>query len=89
MSIKLEVRDTLPERAVVFENPSFDGSIIGVSLNGGAIYSYERMAEEFAEENDCEVIEAIEFIEYNTMRALAYFPDPKPIIVSEMDRMDE
>lgn len=83
MSVNLDVRDKLPSGCVVLDNESYDNSIIGVTFEGGAIYSYERMVEEYMKDNDCTEEEAVEWIEYNTMRAIPYFPEPRPKIVYE------
>ena len=71
----------LDEQALRFDNPSFDGAIIGVDSEGKLVYSFDKMVIKFAEENDLDYIEALEFVEYNTMRALPYFGDYAPIVV--------
>lgn len=65
----------------LFENPSFDDSIIGVSNNHRIVYDYDKMVEEFACDNNCDYDEADEFIQYNTMRALPYEKDNAPIVI--------
>lgn len=84
MSINLDIREQLPDGSIVFDNPSFDESIIGVSLKDEVIYSYERMVSEFMTDNECTEEEALDWIDYNTMRALSYFPNSKPLIMSEV-----
>lgn len=64
-----------------FENPSFDKSIIGITHNGRLIYDYEKMIYELAQDDGCDPLEAEEFIDYNTMRALPYFGSDAPIIL--------
>lgn len=74
----------------LFENPSFDESIVGLSNDNRVIYDYDLMVQEFAQENKCSQEEAEEFIQYNTMRALPYFNDEdgnKPIIIEH--KMEE
>lgn len=68
----------------LFENPSFDKSIVGISSDQRIVYDYDLMIQEFAEDNNCTTEEAEEFIQYNTMRALPYFDNVvgnKPIII--------
>lgn len=66
---------------IVFDNPSYDNSIIGVSTDGRVVYDVDMMIEEFAEENGCTLEEATDFVYYNTVRALSYINDEyKPII---------
>lgn len=67
---------------IFLENPNFDKSIIGISEDGKLIYVYENMIYEFMEDNKCTYEEAVEFIEYNTIRALYYIPN-HPIILKE------
>ena len=83
MSVNLSIRESLPGNTIVFDNASYDNSIIGVTFDGAAIYSFERMIEEYMEDNECTEEEAMDWFFYNTVRALPYFPEPKPIIVSE------
>jgi hypothetical protein len=82
-----EVRKKLSEDTLVFDNPAFDNSIIGTTFNGNAIYLFDKMVYEFiADSVQWDEVatpeEAIEFIEYNTIRALDYITDGlKPIIL--------
>jgi hypothetical protein len=64
----------------VLDNPSFDNSVMGVSQDNKLIYSYESMVQEYMDDNHCEYEEAVEFIEYNTMRALDYM-DRAPVVM--------
>ena len=85
MVINKEIRENLPEDSIVIDNPSFDNSIIGVSSNGGrVIYSYAKMVEEYMKDNNARDIEAIDWIEYNTIRALPYLGEYAPIICEEL-----
>lgn len=63
------------------DNPSFDKSIIGVTDEKQVIYDYNLMVKELMEDDDMKELEAIEFIDYNTMRAIPYFPNA-PIIMT-------
>ena len=83
MAVNEEIRGELPEEALVFDNASYDNAIIGVTFDGRAIYSFERMVQEYMSDNDCDEIDAIEWIEYNTIRALPYARDKAPVIVYE------
>lgn len=69
------------EDSIILDNPSFDNSIIGFTDNGNLVYDYNRMIVEFSEENGVSDIEAIEFIDYNTIRAIPYMGDERPIII--------
>ena len=82
MSVNILVREQLPSDALVFDNQSYDNSIIGITLDGRVIYSYERMVIECAEDNEWSEEEAIDWIDYNTIRSLPYAGEKAPIVVS-------
>lgn len=65
----------------VFSNPSFNNSIIGISYDGRVIYDFDLMIEDLMEEESIDFEDALEFIEYNTLRALPYMGDNAPIIL--------
>jgi len=97
--INQKVRDYLNEtvnECIIFEDPSFDNSIIGVSDDGKhVIYDYEKMVKEFVNDNNISdddgegVMEAVDFIDYNTIRALNYMSDDnKPIVVMDTPQFE-
>lgn len=62
-------------------NESYDDALIGVSEDGRAIYDFDKMVEWLVNEYGWSDMEAIEWIEYNTIRALPYFGEGAPIIM--------
>ena len=82
--INKEIRENLPEDAMVFDNASYDNSIIGMSTDGRVIYSFNKMVEEFMSDENVSEMEAVEWIEYNTIRALPYLGENAPIICEEL-----
>lgn len=80
MSVNQKIRDELPEHSIVFSNPAYDNSIIGVDNIGQVIYDMDQMIIELSLDNNMTLDEAREFIEYNTIRMLDYMGAPKPII---------
>ena len=62
-------------------NESYDDALIGVSEDGRAIYDFDKMVEWLIEKYGWSDIEAIEWIEANTLRALPYFSEGAPIIM--------
>lgn len=69
------------EESIVFENPSYDKAIIGYDdTERRVIYDYELMAECLMEQDGISYEEAIEFIDYNTCRAMPYYPNG-PIVM--------
>ena len=68
------------EESTVFENPDYDDAIIGVDTDGHVVYDFEKMVEHLMREDGMEYEDAVEFIEYNTIRALPYIPS-HPIVM--------
>lgn len=68
------------EDAIVFDAPDFDDAIIGVTDDGQVVYDYDAMVLSLMKQDNISMEEAVEFIEFNTIRACAYQPNP-PIIM--------
>lgn len=69
------------EDTVVFENPAYESAFIGLTDDGRAVYDYEKMAENLMEGDGMSYEEAIEFIDYNTMRAIPYMGEYAPVVI--------
>jgi len=78
--LKQIIIDNGYEGIVLFENYDYVTAFIGISNDNKAIYDYDLMIEYLMkkEEFDDE-IDAIEWIDYNTIRALPYMENA-PII---------
>jgi hypothetical protein len=82
-----ELKDLLKElnyeNTVVFDNPSYLNAIVGISDDGALCYSYEKMIKCLMEEDKMEYDDAMEFIDYNTIRALPYASSMgvRPIVI--------
>ena len=85
MAVVESIRDMLPDGCVVFDNHAYDKSIVGVDTFGRAIYSYDKMIKEFAEDENVDELEAMEWVDYNTVRALSYMGDNRPIILMNLE----
>ena len=85
MAVIQEVRDILPESAVVFDNYAYDKSIIGVTDDDRAVYDFDSMIEELVEESGMTPEEAQEWIEYNTVRMLPYIGGNAPVIMYRLE----
>lgn len=81
MSVNQQLRDELPEDAIVFDNMSYDGSIVGVTTDGRVVYDYDKMVEELMQDEEWSYEDAAEWIDYNTIRALPYAGENGPIIM--------
>ena len=68
------------ESSVIFENPSYDPAIIGISEDERVIYDYDKMIKYLVTEDDMTIEEASDFISYNTIRSLPYVEN-HPIIM--------
>ena len=83
--INNEIRDYIAEEheeAVIFNIPSYDNSIVGISDDGRVIYDYDLMVKELTEETALTEDEAIQFIDYNVIKALPYIKENvRPIIL--------
>ena len=82
-----ELKDLLKElgyeETVVFENPSYLKAIIGISDDGALCYLYDKMVQCLMQEDGMDYEGAMEFIDYNTIRALPYASSMgiRPIVV--------
>lgn len=81
MAVNLQLRAELPEDAIFFDNMSYDGSIVGVTVDGRVVYNYDKMVEELMQDEEWSYEDAVEWIDYNTIRALPYAGENGPIIM--------
>ena len=70
---------------VLLENESYDSALIGVTTEGKAVYSYDKMVQWYMNKNNCSEEEAMEWIDYNTLRAIPYAGVNAPIVITEFD----
>ena len=66
---------------LVFESPSFEDALIGVTEDGRAVYDYMKMVGWLIEQEYMTEEDAEEWITYNTIRALPYMGDKAPLIM--------
>lgn len=88
--VNKELREELISRVdddlVFFDNLSFDNSIIGLTHDNRVAYLFSKMIEETKEQLNCNDTDAIEWLEYNTIRALSYFGhENKPVIIYDLE----
>lgn len=82
-----ELKDSLNELGykdtVVLENPSYLNAIIGITDEGALCYSYEKMIGILMEEDNMEYEDAMEFVDYNTIKVLPYLSSigVRPIVI--------
>ncbi len=84
-----EFKDILCERgyedAVVLESPDYLSAIVGVSDDGRVIYDYEKMTQCLMETEGMDYEEAMEFVNFNTLGAIPYMGDKRPIILNKIE----
>lgn len=62
-------------------NYSYDSALIGVTSDDRAVYDYNLMVQWLMEEEEFTEEEAMEWIDYNTLRALPYMGEGAPVIL--------
>ena len=60
---------------------SYDTALIGVTHDDRTVYDFDKMVEWLMETQGYSQEEAIEWIEYNTIRALPYMGPDSPVIL--------
>lgn len=68
------------EETVFFEHPSMVKAITGITDSGQLIYDYNLMIEAAMEEEGWTCEDAIDWIEYNTLRSIPYMGSYHPIV---------
>lgn len=83
------------EDLIVFENPSFDSAIVGVTHDDRVIYDYDKMIESLMadesfkdeEGNLLSYEDAVDWIEYNTIRSIPYAGANAPVVMYNLEYM--
>ena len=71
------------EEVLLFEDPCYDSAFVGLSDDDRAVYDYGLMVEYLVEKDGMEPDEAMEFIDYNTIRSLPYYSN-HPIVFRKL-----
>lgn len=69
------------EDVTILADYSYDDALIGVTEDGRAVYDFDLMVEWLMRTEGWTQDEAVEWIEYNTIRALGYMGDDAPVIM--------
>ena len=70
---------------VHFDGPEFDGGIVGVTTDGRLVYSYDRLVTALSEANRWSREDAVDWIEFNTLRSLPYIGPRAPVVMNDLD----
>lgn len=73
------------EDVVYLTNYSYDDALIGISDDNRAVYDYNKMVEWLVKTEGFTEEEAMEWIDYNTIRALPYAGSKAPIIMFPLE----
>ena len=71
----------IEEGIIMLDRPAFDNSIVGITDTGRLVYDQKKMIEELMEDEDWTEAEAWDWMDYNTMRAIPYMGEGRPIII--------
>lgn len=81
MKVEERILDAGYEDVTLLSNYSYDDALIGISEDNRAVYDYNKMVKWLVETEGFTEEEAIEWIDYNTIRALPYMGEKAPIIM--------
>ena len=68
------------EDVIVFDDYGIE-TLIGVDSENRAVYDYDKMVEWIMKTDKCSYDDAVDWIEYNTIRSLPYVGNKAPIVV--------
>ena len=84
MSNREKLADAGYEAVVVFDTPDYDEALIGITEDDGAVYDLDLMIAHLVRTEGMDELEALDFIEYNTIRALPYVENA-PVIIRRLE----
>lgn len=73
------------EGVIYLTDFSYDDALIGVTEDYRAVYDYEKMIQWLMDTEQWSYEDAVEWIDYNTIRALPYMGDGAPIIMYPLE----
>ena len=77
------IEDINPD-AITIIGDAYNQSIIGITEDDRVIYDYYKMIDNLMELEQMEYEEAMEYIEYNIVRAIPYMGELAPIIMYKL-----
>jgi hypothetical protein len=69
------------EDVIILSDYSYDDALIGVTDENRAVYDYEKMIDWLCEKENMSEEDAIEWVNYNTIRSLPYAGGKGPIVM--------
>ena len=88
MTPEEKVLDAGYDDVLLLDSFSYDDALIGITTDNRAVYDFSKMVEWLMLKEGCTETEAVEWIEYNTIRALPYAGQNAPLVMYplEMDK---
>lgn len=78
------------EDAVFLDGDGFDEGIVGVTHDGRVVYCYETLVGSLSSANDgWTEDDAVEWLEFNTIRSLPYAGDRAPVVMHGREAFDD
>jgi hypothetical protein len=81
MTAEEKILDAGYDDVLLLSNYSYDDALIGVTEDGRAVYDFDKMVAWLEQSEGFTQEDAMEWIEYNTIRALPYAGDQAPLIM--------
>ena len=71
----------IEEGIIMLDRHAFDNSIVGITNTDQLVYDQKKMIEELMKDEGWTEEEAWEWMDYNTMRAIPYMGERRPIVI--------
>ena len=85
MNVEERLLDNGYDDVIFFTDFGYDNALIGVDVNNRAVYDYQKMIEWLVVNEEFTDEEAVDWIDYNTIRSLPYAGENAPIIMHPID----
>lgn len=70
---------------IILDNYDFADAFVGMTNENRAVYDYDKMVRWLMNEAEISDIDAVDWIDYNILRALPYMGDKAPIILYNLE----
>ena len=70
---------------IILDNYDFADAFVGMTNENRAVYDYDKMVRWLINEAEISDIDAVDWIDYNVLRALPYMRDKAPIILYNLE----
>ena len=82
MTARERIEDAGYEDVIIFDNPSYDDALVGITNDNRAVYDYYKMIDWLIEKEGMDDEEAADFISYNSSFS---YGEGYPLIVYPID----